>query len=70
MNLANTELRASAKRAKVPFWAIARKLCISEPTMTRKLRDELSDSEKNEILAIIEEIAKEKEAAANENANN
>ena len=56
---ANQELRNAAKTAKVPLWAIADVLHISEPTMTRKLRRELGETEKRKILDIISALAKE-----------
>ena len=58
--LANTDVRTTAKEKGVRFWEIAEHLKISEPTMTRKLRRELPDSEKQEIFKIIDELAAEK----------
>ena len=63
--LANTDIRTTAKEKKVRFWEVAEYLKISEPTMTRKLRKELPDSEKQEIFKIIDEIAAEKTTATN-----
>ena len=60
--LANTDIRTTAKEKKVRFWEVAEYLKISEPTMTRKLRKELPDSEKQEIFKIIDELAAEKQA--------
>lgn len=60
--LANTDIRTTAKENGVRFWEIAEHLKISEPTMTRKLRKELPDSEKQEIFKIIDELAAEKAA--------
>ena len=56
---ANQELRNAAKTAKVPLWAIADVLQISEPSMTRKLRRELGETEKRKILDIISALAQE-----------
>ena len=63
--LSNRDLRKSAKDNGVALWQIADKLNISEPTMTRKLRRELSAAEKAKILYIIDELsaAKQKETA-------
>lgn len=61
--LANTDIRTTAKEKKVRFWEVAEYLKISEPTMTRKLRRELPDSEKQEIFKIIDELAAEKQAS-------
>lgn len=58
--LANADIRAAAKGASVRMWEIADRLKISEPSITRKLRHELPQAEKERIFSIIEEIAKEK----------
>ena len=58
-NTANRELRNAAKAAKVPLWRIAEKLGCSEPTMTRKLRRELPEEGKQQMLGIIEHLAME-----------
>lgn len=56
---ANLDIRAAAKGAGVKLWEIADHLKISEPSITRKLRHELPQAEKERIFSIIEEIAKE-----------
>lgn len=67
MNKANIELRAEAKKADVPLWAVAKYLNISEPTLTRKLRVELSDEEKAQIAMIIKELKEDSYHAENQN---
>ncbi|MCH5300948.1 MAG: hypothetical protein J1E56_06480 [Ruminococcus sp.] len=62
--LANAEIRKVTKLKGVRLWEVANALNISEPTMTRKLRKELPDKEKQTIFKIIDEIAAEKENAA------
>ena len=57
----NQALRQAAKAAKVQLWRIAEVLGISEPTMTRKLRRELPEKENQQLLKIIEQLAKEAE---------
>lgn len=57
----NQALRQAAKAAKVQLWRIAEVLGVSEPTMTRKLRRELPENEKQQMLKIIEQLAKEAE---------
>lgn len=52
----NREIREEAKNNGVMFWQIAERLNISESTMTRKLRKELTDEEKTKISAIIAEL--------------
>ena len=61
--LANTDVRTTAKEKGVRLWEVAEYLKISEPTMTRKLRRELPDSEKQEIFKIIDELAAKKQAS-------
>lgn len=60
MSAANADIRAAANRAGVYLYNIAYRLGISENTMTRRLRRELSDEEKAKIKGIIAELADEK----------
>ena len=55
----NQEIRKYAKSKNINLWEIAKYLNISEPTMTRKLRVELSEEEKQKIFKIIDELANE-----------
>lgn len=57
--MCNVDIRTEAKRAGVFLYAIADKLGISEPTMTRLLRRELPEDRKAQIKDIISEIAAE-----------
>lgn len=57
--MCNIDIRAEAKKAGVFIYAIADKLGISEPTMTRLLRSELPEEKKAQIRGIISEIAAE-----------
>nr|WP_296168303.1 hypothetical protein [uncultured Ruminococcus sp.] len=57
MYYANMDIRTAAKNSGVRFWEIAQAMHISEPTITRKLRCELSAEQKSEILAVIKSIA-------------
>lgn len=59
IKLKNQDLRKTAKAAGIPLWRIAEALGISEPTMTRKLRHELPESEKQQLLSLIRQLAKE-----------
>ena len=54
--MANQEIRKYAKESGVKLWQIADKLNISEPTMTRKLRYELTEEEQKKIIDIITEL--------------
>ena len=55
----NLDIRAEMSRAGIFMWQIADKIGICEMTLTRKLRYELGDKEKNELRAIITEIQTE-----------
>ena len=59
----NLDLRNSAKAAGIPLWRIADALGVSEPTMTRKLRRELPENEKKQLLDLIKQLAEEGENA-------
>lgn len=61
----NSDVRTAAKSAGVFLYQIAAAMGISEPTMTRKLRFELSDNEKKPIFEAIERIRTEKKEGAN-----
>lgn len=52
----NSDVRTAAKNAGVFLYQIAAAMGISEPTMTRKLRFELSEQEKKPIFEAIERI--------------
>ena len=51
----NAEIRLAAQKKKLRLWELADLLNISEATLQRKLRHELSDSEKERWLKLIEE---------------
>ncbi len=53
----NLFVRKYAKSKGVYLWQIAKALNISEASMTRKLRKELSSSEKEEIKTVIDYLA-------------
>lgn len=59
---ANDDIRREARANGVPFWRIANALSISEPTMTRRLRHELPQQEKEKIKEAILQLAHEREA--------
>ena len=60
----NNDIRTAAKDNGVCLWELADRLHISEPTITRRLRRELPDNEKQHIFSLIDEIAAEKKSAA------
>lgn len=55
----NNKIRVAARVAGVPFWKIAQKIGISEPTLTRWLRMPLSAEREGIILAAIKGLEKE-----------
>lgn len=59
MNTANKEIREALRSAKIPIWRLAYSVGVHENTMLRRLRIELSESEKAEYLKIIKKIKKE-----------
>ena len=57
----NKDLRAYAKEKGVKLWQIAKAMGISEPTMTRKLRSELPETDKQTFRRIIDELSAQSE---------
>ena len=55
----NEEIRKLAKDRDIKLWEIAEQLGCADATLSRKLRRELPEAEKKEILAIIERLARE-----------
>lgn len=58
VNLENNKIRIAARVANVPFWKIAQKIGISEPTLTRWLRMPLDTGREALIMAAIEDLSK------------
>lgn len=56
----NAEIRAAASASGVKLWEIAQRLGMNDGNFSRKLRNELSDGERERVLSIIETIAKER----------
>lgn len=56
----NKTIREAAKKSGVFLWEIAVALNVSEATIMRKLRKELSAEETKKILNVIEQLAAEK----------
>lgn len=59
--MSNQKIRDYAKKKNVYLWEIAFQMNVSEPTITRKLRTELSKEDTTKILNIVDEIANSKE---------
>lgn len=60
----NTEIRAVLKAEKIPYWRIADKLGVHENTILRRMRYELSDADRENILRAISEIKADKKETA------
>ena len=54
----NLDIRAAIKKARIFNYEVAAHLGISETSFSRMLRKELSDEEKKQIFAAIEQLAK------------
>ena len=57
----NIQIRSAAKKSGVRLWEVAERWGVSEFTLCRRLRRELSAEDKSAILEIIKEIASERE---------
>lgn len=55
----NQDIKLRAAGAGVRLWQIAEKLGIADSSLSRKLRKELSENEKQKIFGIIDELAGE-----------
>ena len=55
----NQDIRRTAARAGVRLWQIADALGIADASLSRKLRKELPQEEKEKIFSIIERLSKE-----------
>ena len=51
--MANLDIRNAIKEAKLKHWQVADLLKISEATLVRKLRKELSNEEKQKIFEVL-----------------
>ena len=58
--MANETIRATAKASGVYLWEIAERLNMSDSFFSRKLRRELPEKERDNVLAIINAIKSEK----------
>ena len=60
----NQDIKTAAKRKGIYLWQIAAVLGINDGNFSRKLRRELPENEKQRLLAIIDDLAAQKEKAA------
>ena len=59
---ANQEIRDYMEKHRITMWQLGAKLGRSDNTMIRRLRMELTEQEKAELLTAMAEIVKEREA--------
>ena len=57
MKQKNMDIRLAAAGSGVKLWQIAEALGVTDSTLSRKLRQELSEKEKEKVLSIIQEIS-------------
>ncbi len=60
----NFDVRERASMSGVYLWQLAAALGVSEPTLFRRLRMELPQSEKDRIFKVIDRIEAERKAGA------
>lgn len=56
MKQKNTTIRRAAMEAGLYLWEVAEGLGLTDFQFSRKLRHELSDSEREHVLSVIEEL--------------
>ena len=59
--MANETIKMAAKFKRIRLWMVAAELQIQDSALSRKLRQELPQEEKEKILAIIDRLAQEKQ---------
>jgi len=57
--MTNQDIKRTAAGAGVKLWQIAEALGIADCSLSRKLRKELPEQEKQKILSIIQELSQE-----------
>lgn len=55
----NQKIRDAVKKTGVRMWQVAEALGMQDSAFSRKLRHELPEAEQQEIISIIERLAKE-----------
>lgn len=61
MQYANKEFRADMKAAGVRLWEIADEIGVSEATITRRLRNEMNNETKKQLVQAAQRIKERKE---------
>ena len=57
--MANLDIRAAAVSHGVRLWRIAEELGIADASVSRKLRKELREEEKEQMMTLIERLSKD-----------
>lgn len=57
--MASVDIKRAARGSMIPLWKIARKLNVSEMTVTRWLREELPEDKRARIMDAIEQLKQE-----------
>ncbi|WP_286944789.1 hypothetical protein [Acetobacterium sp. UBA5834] len=55
----NKEIKETLKKANIYQWQVAEAMGIGETALSRKMRKELPEKEKKQIIDVIEELKKE-----------
>lgn len=66
----NLEIRTAVKNSGFCLWQLAEQLGIADATLSRKLRKELSTTEKARYLQIIQQMTADRLKAGEPNAEN
>lgn len=61
MQYANKEFRADMKAAGIRLWEIADEIGVSEATITRRLRNEMNNETKKQLVQAAQRIKERKE---------
>ena len=56
----NDRIKNAAREKRVPLWEVASRMGVSESTMTRLMRQELPEKKTQDILSVIDEVARER----------
>ena len=54
----NDRIKNAAREKRVPLWEVASRMGVSESTMTRLMRQELPEKKTQDILSVIDEVAR------------
>ena len=62
MELANNDIRGKIEENNIRYWEVAAALGITDGNFSRKLRQELSDEEKEKVFHAIDRLVESKAA--------